>query len=70
MFEAYSFSRGQLPSADRLSLPSPELKANKKQAGRSLIDSVKRVLWKSLCDENSAVYKMWFEHGMMYVLDK
>lgn len=70
MFEAYSFSRSQLPSADRLCLPSPELKANKKQAGRSLIDSVKRVLWKSLCDENSAVYKMWFEHGMMYVLDK
>ncbi|WP_303203557.1 hypothetical protein [Raoultibacter timonensis] len=70
LFDAYNFSRNQLPSADRLRLPSPESRANDQEVGKTLIESVKRVLWRSLCDEKSPVYQMWFDHGMMYLLDK
>ena len=70
LFDAYSFSRNQLPSADRLRLPSPESRANDQEVGRTLIESVNRVLWRSLCDEKSPVYQMWFDHGMMYLADK
>ena len=59
-----------LPSAERKRLPSPKTRKNDSEKGRTLIGSVKKVLWRAICDENSTVYKMWFEHGMMAVLDK
>ena len=70
IFDAYDFAYGLLPSAERKRLPSPKTRKNDSEKGRTLIGSVKKVLWRAICDENSTVYKMWFEHGMMAVLDK
>lgn len=70
IFDAYDFAYGLLPSAERKRLPNPEARKNEQEKGRTIIGSIKKVLWRSICDENSAVYKMWFEHGMMAVLDK
>lgn len=70
LYDTYDFTLKQLPSADRLRLPSVEERSKDQEIGRTLLDSTKKVLWRSLCDENSAVHKMWFEKGMMTVLDK
>ncbi len=70
IFDAYDCAYGFLPSAERKRLPNPETRKSDLEKGRTIISSVKKVLWRSICDENSAVYKMWFEHGVMAVLDK
>lgn len=70
IFDAYDCAYGFLPSAERKGLPSPETRKSDLEKGRTIVGSVKKVLWRSICDENSAVYRMWFENGMMAVLDK
>jgi len=70
MLMAYEFSRLQLPPADRKCLPDPSERRDRQEVGRTLLSSAKRVIWKALCDPTSEVYKMWFNSGMMLVLDK
>lgn len=66
----YEFSRQQLPPSEQRLLPSPRERRDQKEVGRTLISSARRVVWRSLCDPTSDVYKMWFESGMRAVLDK
>jgi len=42
----------------------------KRKLGKSVLSAFERILWKSLCDKESEVYKMWFTNGMQAVLDK
>jgi len=63
-------SRKQLPYREMKFLPDPQKQLEKKELGRTLFSSLKRVLWKSLCDPKSDVYKAWFNHGVGVVLDK
>ena len=42
----------------------------KRKLGKSVLSAFERILWKSLCDKESEVYKMWFTNGMKAVLDK
>lgn len=58
------FSKKQLPSAERLSLPSgSELMENKK-IGKTLFSSLKRVLYSSICDKENDVYKEYTTKGI------
>jgi hypothetical protein len=42
----------------------------KAELGRTAFRSFKRVLYRSLCDPDSDVYKAWFANGVGYVLDR
>ncbi len=64
------FSRGQLPSAEVRYLPLPEELVKHSELGRIVFSSIRRVLYRSLCDPESDVYKAWFNQGLMTVLDK
>ena len=70
IFLVYDFSTKQLPSAERLALPSPAEKTESAVVGLTIFQSVKRVIHKSLCDPESEIYKAWYSNGMKNVLTK
>lgn len=70
LFQVHEFSTKQLPSAERFLLPSPEEKTKDKEVGKTVFQSVKRVLYNSLCDPKSEIYQVWFKNGMGMVLSK
>lgn len=70
IFLIYDFSTKQLPSNERLALPSPEQKIKDAEVGITVFQSVKRVVYNSLCNPNSEIYKAWFNNGMHLVLSK
>lgn len=70
LFQVHQFSTKQLPSAERLALPSPEQKIKNKEVGKTVFQSVKRVIYNSLCDPKSEIYKAWYNNGMAIVLSK
>lgn len=70
IFVVYDYSTKLLPSAERLALPSPEQKIKDAEVGRTVFNSVKRVLYNSLCNPESEIYKAWFNNGLQYVLNK
>ena len=70
LFQIDDFSKNQLPSAERKMLPSPKEMIKDERAGKTVFQSLKRVVYKSLCDPQSEVYKAWFKNGLGVVLDK
>jgi hypothetical protein len=52
-----TFAKKQLVSAERLRLPSPTLSHEDSKVGKTLFLSVKRVLYKSLCDKEGDLNK-------------
>lgn len=70
LFEVHQYSSKQLPSAERLALPSPEEKIKATEVGMTVFQSVKRVIFNSLCDKESEIYKIWYTNGMEIILSK
>lgn len=70
IFLVYDYSTKQLSSSERLVLPSPEQKIKDSEIGLTVFQSVKRVLYNSLCSPESEIYKTWFNNGMNLVLSK
>jgi hypothetical protein len=70
IFLVYDFSTKQLPSNERLALPSPQQKIKDAEVGKTVFQSVKRVVYNSLCSPDSDIYKAWFNNGMQLVLSK
>jgi hypothetical protein len=70
IFLVYDFSTKQLPSIERLALASPEQKIMDAEVGQTVFQSVKRVVYNSLCSPDSEIYKTWFNNGMQMVLAK
>ena len=70
ILRVYEFSHRQLPSAERLLLPSPEQKRKRKEVGGTVFRAARRAVWKGLCDPNSDTYRIWFEQGIMVAVDK
>jgi hypothetical protein len=60
----------QLPYREILLLQSHETDKEQLKLGKKVFYSLRRVVWKSLCDPESEVYKMWFTVGMKVVFDK
>lgn len=70
IFTVHDYSIKQLPFTERLSLPSPEQKVEDEQVGRTVFESIKRVIFNSLCNPESEIYKAWYVNGMQFVLSK
>ena len=70
IFQIHDFSTKQLPSAERFALPSPNQMIMDKEVGITVFESVKRVIYNSLCNPESDIYKTWFDNGMQMVLSK
>lgn len=70
LFQVHEFSLKQLPSAERIALPSPDQKIKNEEMGKTVFQSIKRVIYNSLCDPKSDIYKAWFNNGMQVVLSK
>lgn len=70
IFRVYDFARKQLPPVEQKYLPSSTERRQKKEVGRTVLDAAKEVVWKSLCDPTSDVYKLWYENGVQAVVDK
>ena len=70
LFQVHEFSTKQLPFTEKLGLPSPEQKIKDKEVGKTVFQSIKRVIYNSLCDPKSEIYKAWYNNGMAIVLSK
>lgn len=70
MFEIDDFAKKQLSYTERKLLPSSEETVKNKQAGKTIFSSFKRVIYNSICDPKSEVYKAWYTNGISFVLDK
>jgi hypothetical protein len=63
-------SRKQLTMVEVQYLPSPAVIQRKVEQGKSFFASLKLVIWKSLCDPQSEIYKAWYTNGMAHILSK
>ncbi|WP_319476727.1 hypothetical protein [Marispirochaeta aestuarii] len=63
------FTLSLIPPPDREALPKPIKQEERKEVGRKFSGAIKRVVWKSLCDQSSDIYKAWSE-GLSIVHDK
>lgn len=70
LLHIHEFAKRQLPASEARMLPPPRTVAERVSLGRTIMSAAKRVAWRSVCDPESEVYKMWFTHGMMAVLDR
>ena len=68
--EVHKESQGLLTFEEKKKLPSPESYKKRKELGEGVLSAFKTVIWRSLCDKESEVYRMWFTNGMQAVLDK
>lgn len=53
------YSIKQLPAADRPLLPAPTKTAESKHIGKAAFAVLRRVAWKTLCKEDSPIFKLW-----------
>jgi hypothetical protein len=65
-----SMAKRGLTKKEVLYLPGEAQIMEKAELGRTAFRSFKRVLWNSLCDPESDIYKAWFSHGLNYVLER
>jgi len=70
LFEVDKFSKNQLTYKEQKMLPSPEELIEDEPAGRTVFSAFKRVVYKSLCDPTSEVYKAWYSNAVGSVVDK
>ncbi len=70
IYMVHDYSMKQLPSNERLALPSPDQKVKDKEVGLTIFESVKRVVYNSLCNPESEIYKVWYTNGMGVILSK
>lgn len=70
LFEVDRFSKNQLTYKEQKILPAPEELIKDEPAGRAVFSSFKRVVYKSLCDPTSEVYKAWYSNAVGSVVDK
>lgn len=70
VFRVDRLARKQLTLKEVLYLPSPAMMEKRVQHGKSFFTSLKLVIWKSLCDPQSEIYKAWYTNGMSHFLSK
>ncbi|MHA4896920.1 hypothetical protein ACXZ1K_19380 [Pedobacter sp. PWIIR3] len=61
------FSKKQLPSAERIAIQSGAENLENKKVGKTLFSSMKRVVYNSICDKDSEIYKEWYQGGLTTV---
>jgi hypothetical protein len=70
VYRVESASRKRLTMVEVQYLPSPAEIERKVEQGKSFFDSLKLVIWKSLCDPQSEIYKAWYTNGIAQVFTK
>lgn len=60
LLQVDQFSKKQLPTAERIALPSGNQIVDSKKVGKTLFKSIRRTIYKSICDKDSEVYKSWY----------
>jgi hypothetical protein len=63
-------SKKQLPISEIKYLPKPIDLVKKKKLGKTIFSSIRRILWRSMCDPRSDIYKTWYGEGFGVVLNK
>jgi hypothetical protein len=63
-------ARRGLTTREVLYLPGEAQIMEKAQLGRTTFSSIKRIVWRSLCDPESDLYKAWFNSGLQVFLDR
>ena len=66
----YSYSLKQFSSRRSLTLPEPVQQVKNAEVGLTVFESVRRVIYNSLCRPESDIYKSWFNNGMQAILSK
>jgi hypothetical protein len=59
-----------LSKKEILYLPGEAQIMEKAELGRTVFRSFRRVLWSSLCNPESDIYKAWFSAGLNFVLER
>ena len=54
-----AYSLNQLPAPDRKLLPSPDKAEEPKKLGKITFAIIKRIAWKTVCNPDSTIYKLW-----------
>jgi len=54
-----TYSLNQLPAPDRKLLPSSEKAEEPKKIGKTTFSIIKRIAWKTFCNPDSTIYKLW-----------
>lgn len=54
-----AYSIKQLPPPDRIRLPPPEKAEQPQKIGKTTFALLKRIAWKTFCDSESTIYKLW-----------
>lgn len=54
-----TYALNQLPPPDRKRLPPPESAEQPQKIGKSAFSLLRRVAWKTLCNPDSSIYKLW-----------
>lgn len=54
-----AYSIKQLPPPDRKRLPPPEKAEQPQKIGKTTFALLKRIAWKTFCDPESTIYKLW-----------
>ncbi|WP_313564500.1 hypothetical protein [Acinetobacter sp.] len=70
IYVVHDYSLKQLPFTQRVMLPSPNQKIKDKEVGVTVYDAVKRVLYNSMCNPESEIYKAWYTNGLQVFLTK
>lgn len=69
LLRVHEFSGRQLTASELKFLPPARTITEKINVGKTIAEAAKRVVWRSLCDPQSEVYKAWCTNGMMSVLN-
>jgi hypothetical protein len=70
VFRVNQASRLRLSRTELALLPSNKQLEHKADQGRCFFASLKLVIWKSLCDQKSEIYKAWFTNGVANFFSK
>ncbi len=70
IYVVHDYSLKQLPFTQRAMLPSPDQKIKDKEVGITVYEAVKRVLYNSMCNPESEIYKAWYSNGLQVFLSK
>ena len=70
LLEIDEIARKSLPEREVRYLPKPRDIANEGAVGRTVFGAFRTVLYRSLCDPESDIYKAWFNQGLGVVLNK
>lgn len=69
LLRVHEFARKQLPQREQVLLPPAQQLVERSRLGTTVVAAAKRVVWRSVCDPDSDVYRIWFTKGMAAALD-